>query len=203
MLKQSNYLGQIGDEMSISESFKQLGGNPIVEKLKKLGPFWGLLSDESDRQASIVSACILDDLLERIVTASFIRDKAVKRTFEDDHILQSFYAKINISYYSGLIQKTIYNDLKLICRIRNKFAHSVITDLDFTDSSIAQQIGEFSFPTEFIEIFSEPRVRFRVVVLVIVAVLLFTEEILTRNPVQHFVDTLNATKEAGFSETDK
>lgn len=60
-------------------------------------PFDAALEQGSDRAIAIISTCLLDNLLERLIRAFYIKDPAVKLIFKNDHILQSFYAKINIA----------------------------------------------------------------------------------------------------------
>jgi len=123
-------------------------------------PFIEALGSESDRTVGIVSAILLDNWLERLIKYSYIKDSKVNTIFKDEHILRSFYAKINIAYFSGLIPKVFYHDLKLICDIRNKFAHNVTADLKFDDEIIKQRINQFSqISEELVKIYS-PKLRF-------------------------------------------
>jgi len=130
------------------------------EDLASLKPFWEAIAKESDRAIVIVSTILLDNLLERLIKTSYIKDPKVNTIFKDEHVLRSFYTKINIAYFSGLIPKVFYHDLRLICDIRNKFAHDVIADLRFDDKRIVQRIDQFSqIHEEFIKIYP-PKVRF-------------------------------------------
>ncbi len=149
------------------------------KELIQLKPFWQALQDETDRGTAIISSCLLDSLLEKLIQASFIRDPRVKLLFKNDHILQSFFAKVNIAYFSGLIPKAFYDDLKLICEIRNKFAHAVIADLKFTDIAITQHINEFTqIPESLREIYT-PRLKFALVVSHIAGLLLAWKQLLS------------------------
>ena len=130
------------------------------EDLASLYPFWEAIAKESDRAIVIVSAILLDNLLERLIKTSYVKDPKVNTIFKDEHILRSFHTKISIAYFSGLIPKAFYHDLKLICDIRNKFAHDVIADLNFDDERIVQRINQFSqIREELIKIYP-PRLRF-------------------------------------------
>jgi DNA-binding MltR family transcriptional regulator len=146
---------------------------------------------ESDRAAAILAACILDDLLERIIEASYVKDRRVKSLFRNDHILQSLFAKINIAYFSGLIPSTIYHDLRLLCEIRNRFAHGVIADIGFTHGAIMQRIEKFALgpPLEDIpEQLSRPRMKFVLVFVQIATVLQWLELELSKGRPPHFVE---------------
>ena len=105
-------------------------------------PFWQSLVQENDRAVAITIACAFDDLLEKLLRAYFVKERQVKDLFGNDHILQSFFSKINISYYSGLIPKFMYNDLIIICKIRNKFAHKIASNLSFTNPDMLAMINK-------------------------------------------------------------
>jgi len=107
-------------------------------------PFVKTLARESDRAFAIIAAILLDNLLEKLIKVSYIKNPKVNEIFKNENILRSFYTKISIAYFSGLIPKACYHDLKLICEIRNKFAHDVVADLKFDDKRIVQRIHQFS-----------------------------------------------------------
>jgi len=158
---------------SYEDSFKK-----AKQKLDELQPIWQAFGEETDRATAILSACVLDDLLEDLIRASFIKDTRVKSMFRDDHILQSFFAKINIAYFSGLIPEVFYHDLKLICEIRNRFAHSTVADLKFTHDTIFQRIDKFSqIPKHLAELYP-PRLKFELMVAHIAGLLLAWEAFL-------------------------
>jgi len=97
----------------------------------------------SDRDMAIVAACLIDNLLERILKSYFIKNSGVNRLFENEHILQTYYAKVNITHFTGLIPGFLYNDLLLIGRIRNKFAHKLDSKISFMDAEISKLVKDF------------------------------------------------------------
>ncbi len=153
------------------------------KELDSLTPFWEAFGNETDRAIGIVSACLLDSLLESLIKTSYIKDPKVNTIFKDEHVLQSFYTKINIAYFSGLIPKAFYHDLKLICEIRNKFAHNVVADLKFDNELIVQRINRFSqIRKELVNIYP-PKLRFTLVVSHISGLLLAWSQLLSKiNP---------------------
>lgn len=79
---------------------------------------------ETDRGCALIAAAYLDARLEELLKERFINDPNVfKNMFEGYGPLNSFGAKINISYLLDLISKEFKNDLLLVKKIRNKFAH--------------------------------------------------------------------------------
>jgi len=150
------------------------------KELDSLKPFWEAFGNETDRAIGIVSACLLDSLLESLIKTSYIKDSKVNAIFKDEHVLQPFYTKINIAYFSGLIPKAFHHDLKLICEIRNKFAHNVVADLKFDNELIAQRINRFSqIRKELVNIYP-PKLKFTLVVSHIAALLLAWSQLLSK-----------------------
>ena len=105
--------------------------------------FWESLGRGTDTALAIQSACLLDQLLTKLIEFCYIKDPKVKTLFKDDHLLQSFNSKINIAYFSGFIPHAFYHDLRLICAIRNKFAHAVDFNMSFEEKTIRQKIDRF------------------------------------------------------------
>jgi len=142
------------------------------KELSYLEPYWQSLEGETDRGAAVLAAILLDGLLEKLIRASFIKDSRVKLLFKNDHILQSFYAKINLAYFAGLIPKPVFEDLKLICEIRNKFAHSVISDPKFTNATISKLVNHLSQIPKSLRETYPPKLKFVLVVSHVAALLL-------------------------------
>lgn len=164
----------------------------VDKKRHELEPFLKALHTESDRSIAVLVACWLDDLLEGIISASYIRDRQVKSIFVKG-ILQSFYAKIQIAYFSGLIWKYAYGDLMLIREIRNKFAHAIMADLKFDDASIVQLIDKFTAGCERISEPSTPRAKFAMVALQYLVALLVLTELLHEERLPHLVERLKVS----------
>ena len=97
---------------------------------------------ESDRSIGIVSICIIDEQLEKLIRAYLIRNRQVSSLFKSEHILRTFYAKTNMAYFLGLIPKWLYDDLRIMGNIRNKFAHEIARKVNFSDPSVLKQIHQ-------------------------------------------------------------
>ena len=169
------------------------------KELDSLDPFWKTLGSESDRSVVIVSAILLDNLLERLIKTSYVKDPNVNTIFKDEHVLRSFYTKISIAYFSGLIPKALHHDLKLICDIRNKFAHDVVADLKFDDERIVQRINQFSQIREELVKIYPPKLRFILNISHIAALLLRWSQLLSKLRLPNFVAILKL-EEKQFSE---
>jgi DNA-binding MltR family transcriptional regulator len=102
------------------------------------------LIDESDRGAAIVGAALLEDDLVSMLKKNMLLDtmsqKQVKDIFDLSGPLSNFSAKISISLAFGFIDKTTFNDLQIVRKLRNKFAHSS-GHLSFDDAEVKAQMG--------------------------------------------------------------
>ena len=105
--------------------------------------FFEAFSHETDRGFAITSVCYLDNALEKLIRAAYIEDPKVNSLFKNNQILQTFYNKISIAYFSGLIPEAVYHDLMLVGEIRNRFAHGITANLRFSDESISRKIDKF------------------------------------------------------------
>ncbi len=104
--------------------------------------FFEIFAKETDRGLAIASICYLDNMLEKLIKAAYRKDQRIKILFKDNQILQSFYNKVCIAYFSGLIPEVVYDDLKLIGEIRNRFAHSVLETISLNDLPITKKIDK-------------------------------------------------------------
>ena len=145
--------------------------------------FLDALSKESDRAVVIIAVCLLDDLLEKLIIASFIDDPHVKTLFRNEHILQTFYAKINIAYFSGLIPKFVYHDLKILCEIRNRFAHEITENLDLSHQNIVQKLKDLTLGPKTLDEIVTPKWKLMLALQQIVDILTGQEDIISKiNP---------------------
>jgi len=157
--------------------------------------FFEAFSKETDRATGIISICYLDNLLEKLIKAAYIKDSRIKSLFRDDHLLQSFSAKTNIAYFSGVIPEIVYSDLKLTNEIRNRFAHEPTAEMKFSDKIILQKINSFAqLPPEVIDTYS-PRLKFILIVTHIGALLRIWREVLNEIRPFHPAETFTSDKQ--------
>jgi DNA-binding MltR family transcriptional regulator len=80
--------------------------------------------DAPDRVLAIVSAAYLDSLLEQLLLAVFISEKkAVDDLLATHGPLGTYGSRYQLAYCLGLINDRERDDLKMIAKIRNAFAH--------------------------------------------------------------------------------
>jgi DNA-binding MltR family transcriptional regulator len=142
-----------------------------IEHRKTIQSFHNSLDKFNDREIAILSTSLLDNYLETIIKDVYIHDKKVGSIFKDEHLLQSYYSKVNIAYFSGLIPKWLFHDLILIGEIRNKFAHKFTVELKLNDESIAQRIGKCELRPKTLDGERDYRLKFVIIIAVAASVL--------------------------------
>lgn len=93
--------------------------------------------EKDDRSIAIVGGTFLELALDHILRAFLPEeDKEVNKLFEFNNALGNFSNKITMVYSLGLIDKLIKDDLHLVRKIRNEFAHDLYAS--FENQKIAQ-----------------------------------------------------------------
>jgi hypothetical protein len=98
---------------------------PLDDKLSKdeLEAFY---SQDSDRSKAIVLATIVENHLTEAIKISLRPDSAVaNELFQPSGPLGNFGTKIRMAYMGGLIGKQLQNDLLIVNKVRNEFAHKL------------------------------------------------------------------------------
>jgi len=113
---------------------------------------------ETDRAAVILSAAMLDRVLENL-----LRTRLVPIPGSEDSLfnapyapISTFSAKIDLAYRIGLISANLCRDLHLIRRIRNDFAHDV-TNCSFEHAGTRDRILELTQSSGFAD--RHPKMR--------------------------------------------
>ena len=102
---------------------------------------------ESDRAAAILIAAEMDRLLQNIVEKLFFPKAKTSDPdlFESGGPIDNFSSRIEIAYRLGLMPKHYHDDLHIIRKIRNKFAHAP-KGLTFNDPPITDWVKQLSTP---------------------------------------------------------
>jgi len=117
--------------------------------------FFEEFQKETPRAAVILSGAFLDNLLRELI-GSFMIDntKIVDELLGTENVseapLSSFSARIKTAYCLGLISKSEYDDLNLIKKIRNRFAHK-LHGYTFDDQEIIMWCNSLLTPKFFKE----------------------------------------------------
>lgn len=116
---------------------------------------------ESDRAAVIVGAAFLDEHLLDLLRGFLVADGEANRLLAPDGPLGSFGTRIRAAYCMGLISNDERNDLVLVQRIRNAFAHD-LHGLSFDNERIKSRCLQLSAGAHTLggELANSPRQRF-------------------------------------------
>ena len=91
--------------------------------------------EPNDRAIAIVGAAFLDRLLAEMLANYFVDDdKESGKLLAADGPLGQFGTRTTACYCLGLIGKTVKADLRLVAKVRNRFAHEI--RIDFSDPRI-------------------------------------------------------------------
>lgn len=99
--------------------------------------FSQLFRDEkNDRALAIVGGAFLDVLLENILIEFLVDDeKEVAELLRYDGPVGTYSGRIRAAYCLGLLRKPVRDDLRLVGKIRNRFAHDL--SASFADQQIS------------------------------------------------------------------
>jgi DNA-binding MltR family transcriptional regulator len=126
-------------------------GNVAIKELMK----------ESDRGAVLVGVAYLDELLVRLFKEKMLlTQKLSEYLFESSGPLSTLSSRIRIAYCLGWIGPATFQDLDLLRKIRNDFAH-LHSPLTFDDPSVRSRCRELEAFKQFdIATFPKPRDQF-------------------------------------------
>lgn len=97
--------------------------------VKDLMEFHALFNErgETDERAiAVVGAAFLDSLLERMLVNYLVDDqKECQRLLGPEQAMGTFSSRVTATYCLGLICKTVRDDLRIVGKIRNLFAHEI------------------------------------------------------------------------------
>ena len=94
--------------------------------LKEFTVFLEKLKEESDRGMVLISTGYLEEQLKKILLVYFVDDPALVGLVDGGSApLGAFSARIIACYALGLISKPEHDDLHILRRIRNEFAHNI------------------------------------------------------------------------------
>jgi DNA-binding MltR family transcriptional regulator len=116
--------------------------------------FYEEIQKETPRASVIISGTFLDTLLGDLIASFMIEgDKVVDELLSNDHEapLSNFGARIKTAYCLGLISKIEFNDLKIIQKIRNKFAHK-LHGYSFDEREIVNWCNSLETPKSLIDV---------------------------------------------------
>lgn len=132
------------ENQSAQEFFERYGERDRY--MQALQEFEKELENSSDRGLVLVSGSIIDELLGELLKAFLIESKSVEKDlFKVNAVLGNFEARMQMSYYLGLISKNEKSNITYLQRVRNKFAHQFV-DISFENDAISNVCSNFEIP---------------------------------------------------------
>lgn len=96
-----------------------------LKRINEFKDFRTSLLSESDRGSVLMAAAFIEDKITQLLETYMVQNKKIQeKIFDGNGALATFSSKIDISFLLGLIPKNIYNDLGILRRLRNDFAHN-------------------------------------------------------------------------------
>lgn len=96
--------------------------------LAKFWPYIDLLREESDRGRVLISTGYMEEQLKDVLLAFMLDTASAKELLTSGNApLGTFSARIAACYSFGLISELEHSDLTLMRKIRNEFAHNILT----------------------------------------------------------------------------
>ena len=112
--------------------------------LKEFFPYLALLNNESDRGKVLISTGFLEEQLKQILLAFMLQGSQAEDLVDGGNApLGTFSSRITACYVLGLISQNEHDDLHLIRRIRNDFAHNIHTS--FKAESVISRCKELKY----------------------------------------------------------
>jgi len=106
------------------------------------------IESQSDRGTAIVGAAWLEEELKATLKSRFLEDEQVSRRLFSNGALSEFSTCLDLAYMLKVITKEQYKDLDKIRKIRNDFAHKLISkqfeELSFDNANIRDRCMTFS-----------------------------------------------------------
>jgi hypothetical protein len=154
------------------------------------------IKSSDDRSTAIVGGSIVEDCLTAYLQSETIPGKIADDLF--DNVIDSFGHKISAAYVFALIDDRVRQELDLIRKIRNAFAHRILADVEgtkkltFDTPHIKNFCAALEYPNWFPTPESDPKERFCLSVMALSLDLHSDHDIrpLNRKPPPGFADQL-------------
>jgi len=123
----------VGSYLSKEETARYFQRQEMLLEFARLFDY----SEASDRAVAIIGPAFLDTLLNDIIIEFMVDDeKEVNKLLQPEGPLGTYGSRVTVCYCLGLIGGIVATDLRLVAKIRNRFAHDIRAS--FCDSRISQ-----------------------------------------------------------------
>ena len=119
--------------------WKPINIEELSDDTKKV---FDVLNGESDLACVLIGTSYLSELLANIIEVSFIETSISGKLLDPQGgAIGQFAIRADLAYCLGLINKNVYQDLRVVAAIRNMFAHKHLA-LDFSDKIVKNNCGK-------------------------------------------------------------
>ena len=94
-------------------------------EIKEFSAFVEALTKESDRGAVLISAALLEDLLERCIRSFLLDDERVDQLLCTSGPLGTLWARSIAALLLGILSETEFQECESVRKVRNAFAHGL------------------------------------------------------------------------------
>ena len=98
---------------------------------------------ESDRAAAVLAGSFLEHFLAKYLRSFMVADKAVLQLFDGFGPFAQFTQRFEAAYAFGWLSASQRNDIKIIIKIRNRFAHHPL-ETSFDKSPVSGWCADLS-----------------------------------------------------------
>jgi DNA-binding MltR family transcriptional regulator len=110
--------------------------------MEKLTTLHESVNGEHPLPCALVCAAYIDKCLAELIASRLKKGETAKKLLKSDSgLIGSLSNRAKFAYLLGIIDKPTFQDIELICEIRNMFAHSE-SPLDFDSKDIAKRCSE-------------------------------------------------------------
>jgi mannitol operon repressor len=129
--------------------------------LEELQSFFGELQRETDRGLPLVAAALIDEKLINALRSFMCEGKAAERLLSEPNApLGTFSARIDACFALGLIDEDEYQEITLVRKVRNLFAHSS-SGLSFDNEKVVGLCASLKSPLPSGMAYEKAGARFR------------------------------------------
>jgi len=138
------YTRPMGEPLSEQETERYFQRHKMLLTFARLFDY----GEDSDRAVAIVGHAFLDSLVCDTLIEFMVDDQQeVQRLLRPDGPLGTYSSRVTACYCLGLIGPIVTGDLRIIGKIRNRFAHDL--DADFSDQKVSNWCRALRWHKEF------------------------------------------------------
>lgn len=109
---------------------------PLLKNQEEIDAYY-IADPTHHRAAAVMWVTLVERRIDDLFKTALRQDKAIhNELFQPTGALGNYAVKLRLAYMLGWFGKDIYNDLKIVGQIRNRFAHD-INATDFSDQKIS------------------------------------------------------------------